>query len=383
VLKRTSRGVLTIATREGHKMNMINPVSEVDQNILNAWLYRKHFEQLTEVDTLTIISHYLGIYSSQPTSWEAILARNPQISKLQVIDAENSGDLIRVPGMRRSKFLMPLDLGEMIFSATRLDISKHEWRLREVGLSVDDYQAQIPSILELTKNTSQSQRQIAKQLNIKSELVRAMIQVALYQGFLLRVPSDNEWSNLWQYQATPKAIIAKFDTNQTTNDSFYKTIANQYVENYGPISTKDLAWWLDISQKQAKQFLTNSDECEISEDYWLSKHELNDFLNFKQVLEDETIRFLPAWDPLLMGYAPQSQARMCFGLEGPIAYDQHGNGKPVIMIGNRCVANWYIKKDKKERQLFLEIDALKSNEREKVRGEARNWAVRIGAKLVE
>lgn len=354
----------------------------LDEKRMQVWLYNKHFRQLNNKNSLEIINHYIGIYASQPTSWEIILSRNFHIKKTQVLEEEGSNVFIRLPGMRRTKFLMTLLTGEQIFRLTKTTLATHKWRLNDVGLSISDYMRYLPDILETVKNEAKSQRNIAKNLQVESTAIRAMIQVGLYQGDLIRVPSDNEWSNLWKYSEIPRNFETNFFDNKAEKSKFYADIINKYVKNYGPVSTKDFAWWFNISIKKARDLLRESSAKEFFTDYWLSENDISEFNKFaiseSNAIVDNEVRFLPAWDPLLMGYAPESIARLSMGLTGAFAYDQHGNGNPVIMVGANCVGSWSVKKFGKHRQLVLNIDDVGISKKKLIVLAATKWALRIG-----
>ncbi|WP_265285975.1 hypothetical protein [Verminephrobacter eiseniae] len=66
------------------------------------------------------------------------MARNRSLDRHTVLAMENATDL-RIPGMRRSKFLLPHTLADTVFGATRRPLANHEWCLRAVGLAPGDY----------------------------------------------------------------------------------------------------------------------------------------------------------------------------------------------------------------------------------------------------
>ncbi len=91
------------------------------------------------------------------------------------------------------------------------------------------------------------------------------------------------------------------------------------------------------------------------------------------------IRFLPAWDPLVMGYAPGSRQRGCLELERVGGYDAAGNGRPVVLIGGRAVPTWNTAAKGSKRSIAVNASILADKEREVVLKAASILAEQIGA----
>src|SRR6218665_2528661 len=54
----------------------------------------------------------------RPTRWLAVMARHRSLDRHTVLAMENATDLLRMPGMRRSKFLLPHTLAGTVLGAT-------------------------------------------------------------------------------------------------------------------------------------------------------------------------------------------------------------------------------------------------------------------------
>lgn len=348
---------------------------------LREWIVSEHFERLSDATVAQIAQAYVGVYSARPTSWLAVMARNRNLDRKTVLAMENLSDLLRIPGMRRSKFLLPGELAAKVFAATRLPLANHEWRLREVGLGLGDYRRLLPTLVAFSNGVSVRLQDIASALDLPAPQARAVTSVAAYDGALVRIPAANQWSNRWLYSAAPNGLLPG-DGEPLDRDHLLREIAGRYVEHYGPVTVDDLAWWLSVSKETASTLLHACSASHVGNQMWHSQAglaRLERFLGHAKAPTTGQIRFLPAWDPLVMGYAPGSRQRDCLELERVGGYDAAGNGRPVVLIGGRAVATWNTAAKGSKRFISVNASTLADQERETVLKAASVLAEQIGA----
>jgi hypothetical protein len=348
---------------------------------LREWIVSEHFERLAQATVAEIAQAYVGVYSARPTSWLAVMARNHNLDRKSVLTMESDSDLLRIPGMRRSKFLLPGELAGKVFAATRLPLANHEWRLRDAGLGLDDYRRLLPALIAFSTGVAVRLQDIGSALDLPAPQARALTSVAAYDGALIRVPAANQWSSRWLYSAAPDGLLPG-DGVPLDRDSLLRDIAARYVEHYGPVTVDDLAWWLAVSKETARALLQTCAACQVADQMWHSQAGLTRLEQFFQrdpASSCTQIRFLPAWDPLVMGYAPGSRQRDCLELERVGGYDKAGNGKPVVLIGGRAVATWNTAAKGSKRLIAVDASTLASQEREAVLQAASVLAEQIGA----
>lgn len=345
----------------------------------------EHFERLADATVSQIAHAYVGVYSARPTSWLAVMARNRNLDRnldrKTVLTMENVSDLLRIPGMRRSKFLLPCELAAKVFAATRLPLANHEWRLRDVGLALDDYRRLLPALVAFSNGVSVRLQDIGSALNLPAPQARAVTSVAAYDGALVRIPAANQWSNRWLYSAVPDALLSG-DGVPLDRAQLLRDIARRYVEHYGPVTVDDLAWWLGVSKETARGLFQVCEARQVGNQMWHSQTglaRLEQFLERTKSLATAQIRFLPAWDPLVMGYAPGSRQRGVLELERVGGYDAAGNGRPVVLIGGRVVATWNTAAKGSKRFITVNASTLADQEREAVLHAASVLAEQIGA----
>ncbi|PAU36408.1 hypothetical protein CKF94_20275 [Vibrio coralliilyticus] len=357
-------------------MNALAAFEYKDQATLCEWIEKRHFELLESCTISTLSETYLGVYANRPTSWLAVMARNPNLKMVEAITHEESRSLVRVPAMRRSKFIAPSSLAREMFLSTKADLSTHHWRLEDVGLGVEDYFRLLPKVKAHAQDSPIKPKDLAKSLSLDSSAARALINVATYMGELVRIPSQRPWSNQWGY-APPETRLSL--VNNETSELKSKII-NKYIEHYGPVSLSDVAWWTGFT-KQEVHSLVNSLGCvEIASDMWMTCANAEQFLQLKHQTKSNSnqLRFLPAWDPLLMGYSPQSIIRDYLKLNEVGAYDSSGNGKPVVFEGAKAIGCWQSKLIKSKRYMWIEQSLVdKFSDQERLHISAKAWADRI------
>jgi len=345
---------------------------------LAAFLASSHLDRFSGGSVSMLARQYAGVYATRPTSWLAAMARNTELSRDDAIAAETDTDLLRVPGMRRSKFLLPKDLAYTVFAATRKPLSTHEWRLTDAGLTVADYEKHRPALVAMTTKTPLRLRDIGKTLALPPPIVRTLITVACYDGHIVRAAPPNIWSNRWWYQAAPTLLTAPGNS-----ESALRSLAQGYVRQYGPVSVADLAWWAGVSKTVARGLILASDAIEIATDFWLSPEDRENFekkISGPATIWRDNIRFLPAWDPLSMGYAPGGIQRRALGLDESGGYDTAGNGLPVVLFKGRAITTWRTSLHSKQRTLDFDPAPLDATTNRAIRAAASVWADRIGVK---
>lgn len=351
--------------------------------ILAGWIVSEHLERFENMTVSELAEAYVGVYSARPTSWLAALARNRNLNQAEVISMENSSELVRVPGMRRSKFLLPQSLAAIVFDATRLPLVSHEWRLRDAGFKLADFHRILPELMDVAKSEPVRLKDLKDSLGLTSAQVRACTTVATYDGKLIRTPSPNFWSNRWLYVAAPDGLFSD-EVGVHDREQLQRDITNRYIENYGPVSVDDLAWWLAVSKKTARSLMEASGTSEIYTDVWISSDSKDRFARYvsqANKCSNQDVWFLPAWDPLLMGYAPNSKQRSCLGLDLIGGYDSSGNGRPVALIGGRAVTTWQIVPCGKRRCLQIDFTHVAPKDRVILQKAAVSWSKRIGVTL--
>lgn len=347
----------------------------ISKEKISKWIVSEHLEKMKNLSLEEISTLYVGIYSNRPTSWQVVMSRNPNVTLEQAISMEESENLVRIPGMRRSKFIMNKTLASKVFNIFKMDYSKHEWRLKEGNVSLEEYEKQISDIISYTQDEGKSLDNIRKELDIAKESIRSIVNFATYTGDLLRVPTENIWSNRWVYKSAPDNFL-NIDINI---EEAKRELADRYLYQYGPITIKDLSWWMNIGKKEAYSILKNIDSKNVGNNFWIHVNKYEDFENFKNNdLNQDEYKFLPSWDPILMGYSPNSLQRESIGLDKINGYDKSGNGLPIIMFGNKAIATWKIRKNGKQRVFEVDLTKLKNTEQSGLNIAISNWCEKLG-----
>lgn len=346
----------------------------------DAWanhLIARHVTELAGATVADMARHFLGIYAARPTSWMAAMARNTGLSQEEAVAMETDPVLLRLPGMRRSKFLVPEELARPVFVAPKLPLDSHEWRLKNVGIDLDTYRKYRAALIAQAADAPQRLVDLRKELGLNAEVLRAMVTVATYEGVLMRSAPPNAWSSRWLYHAAPAAGL----DSDTYRDTALRRLAQCYIRQYGPVRKADLAWWLGVSDRLADSLIAQAGAVELVNGLWIDSSErtvIEARLNAQYSTGLDDVTFLPAWDPIAMGYAPRSPQRLALNLEQIGGYDPAGNGLPVVLYRGRAVTTWRTRLMNKKRILEVDTDGLEGKTRNAVVAAGQKWALRIG-----
>ena len=347
----------------------------ISKEKISKWLIYEHLKKMENMNLEEISSLYIGIYSSRPTSWQVVMSRNSNIILSQAISMEESENLIRIPGMRKSKFIMKREIAKKVFNTFKMDYSKHEWRLKEGNLTFEDYKKFIIQIKHYTSDNPKSLESIRKYMDINKKSIRSIVNFGTYIGDLLRIPTKNIWSNRWGYKSLPY----NFWNIDYDLEKIKKELVESYLYQYGPVTSEDISWWMGIGKKEALSILKRINSKKLSEDFWIHSKKYKEFKFFE--MKDENIdecKLLPAWDPILMGYSPNSIQRESLGLKDIGAYDKSGNGLPVIILGNQAVATWKIRTRNTKRIFESDLSHIKVENLKIINSAILKWCARLG-----
>ncbi len=348
---------------------LANPNSPITPDDLASLLIARHVSGLAGASVADIAEHFVGIYAVRPTSWMAAMARNIELDAAAAVEGETNADLMRLPGVRRSKFLVPRALAAPMFTAPLQPLESHAWRLRDVGTDLNTYRSVRPALIEMTTETACKLADLRKELSLGAAVVRALVTVACYDGALIRSVPDNPWSNRWMYAAAPPEIA-----NDLTQEAARLELARRYIRGYGPARTVDLAWWMGISEGCAAQLMGATGAVHLQGDFWIDPEHAD---TAPPACTTEQITFLPAWDPIAMGYAPGSPQRSALKLDA-IGYDQAGNGLPIVLLDGRAAARWRTRLNGRKRVMEIDTTNLPSSLCRTVTEAGLTWAARTG-----
>ena len=312
----------------------------------------------------------VGLHSSDPAT--VVLSLRARLDPFAVDDVEDAlyerRSLLRMLAMRRTMFVVPLDLaGVMEASCTQALVAGERRKLvqmlGEAGVS-DDVDAWIERVRgetlaalagadaalpasALTKLVPDLARQLRMAVGKKYEgtvgVSTRMLFLMSTQGDIVRTRPLGTWlSSQYRWARTEDWIgglrpIAPEDARAD--------LVGRWLYSYGPGTIDDLAWWTKWTKAQVKAALAAVGAVEVTADVgagekvaaWALADDLDDLNDTAFTDGPESVALLPALDPTVMGWR---ERRWYLGEHSAQLFDRNGNAGPTVWAGGRVVGAW-------------------------------------------
>ena len=312
---------------------------QVDQtSLVRAWSWRRQGLSRGAHSLESALHGVVAVYSSHPTAPLSLRARSASESLDEFLDLERARRVVRLPAMRESIFLMPVETAPRIFAATRVPREKHAKRLKYAELSWDDY-ASIADAVARIATVPMTPEELEAEIPTSGKLMVA-VKTLSREGLVLRVGGGIRGDAL-TYVST-RAWIGD-DLEEVDPEESLAWLASEYVRVFGPVRTEDFAWWAGVTKTRARHAMRAIETAELADGSLILAEDLEEFERTEPLSGDE-IALLPKWDPYTMGYRSDNRRRFIDDVYLPVAYGKvsatRGDGLPLILRGGRAVATW-------------------------------------------
>lgn len=289
------------------------------------------------LDPAGVARHFLAMQAQDfgQALW-AIGVRSPGSSRASVIDALESGALVRSSPLRGTLMWVPgIELKWMTAVTGERSIRGAATRLRQ---------------LELDDETLASGRRIAERAlpgnpmtreEFFAELTAAGIDPKGQRGYHVIWWLAQLGVACWgPPKGTQQALVLldEWVPNPRTldRDEGLRELALRYFTAHGPATLRDFAWWAQLTLKDAKAGLDAcSDELEQVDDLWMSAEEV---ANAPATMTSAIIA-LPGFDEYVLGYTDRTHP-LAEGHFQRIVPGNNGIFLPMIVSKGRVVGTW-------------------------------------------
>lgn len=309
---------------------------------LRAWSYRRQQLGRAASGPAEALRGVVAVYSSHPTAPLSLLSRSQWFDAERLGEMEQRREVLRLPAMRQSIFLLPAETAPRIFAATRLPLETKARSLRWAGLDWHEYTRLKQRVLEHTAEpiTASALRKALK----RAEGLMTGVRIMTYEGLVLRLGSSLRIDSL-RYVATEAWLghpLEEADPVQSLN-----WLAEAYLRGYGPARVEDFAWWSGVTRRRASAALSAAGVVDIGGGLLLPADQQAAFERVEPIAA-EAIAVLPKWDAYTMGHAPDGRQRLvddehlgsAYSTSGSASGATAGDGLPLVLCGGRAVANW-------------------------------------------
>lgn len=270
----------------------------------------------------------------------------------------DTGELVRMWAMRRTMFVVPPELGQVMYPAATRDVVTSEWRkLRQWVVANHDFpdpdawmeQVAAGAIEFLSTIGRSTTRELKAQVDgldtalVVQQGTRAPVTMSMASRLLMLLAMDGrvakgrpagtwrssqyEWLSLGEWPGD-------WFANGTHDDPEAELLA-RWLSAYGPGTFQDLKWWTGWTVAKTRRALSATGAVEV---------ELDDGTGF--ILGDDLnatpdpgdwVALLPGLDPSVMGW---KQRDWFLGDLAGRLFDRNGNAGPTVWANGEIVGGW-------------------------------------------
>jgi DNA glycosylase AlkZ-like len=310
-------------------------------------------------------SSMVGLHGTDPSSvYLAAAARMPTAEPATIERAlYEDRELVRMLGMRRTMFVVALDLAPVVQSACTRAIAVQERRRTVQLLGQSDIAADPGAWLEeleaaTIRVLATHGEGTAAELSVYEPRLRAQLRVAqgksyaasqsvstrvlmqlAAEGRIIRGRPRGSWTSS-QYRWTPIEAWLPEGIDDLPTDTARVELVRRWLAAFGPGTAADVKWWTGWTAGEVKRAVEKLGAVEVDVDGGTG-------LVLPDDLEPEPpaepwAALLPALDPTVMGWAGRG---WYLGEHGPILFDRNGNAGPTVWWDGRIVGGWAHRRD--------------------------------------
>jgi DNA glycosylase AlkZ-like len=274
--------------------------------------------------------------------------------------------LVRMLGMRRTMFVVPVDLAPVVHAAATRSIAAVERRkliqyLEQGGVPADGTdpggwlkeaeEAAVRALEALGEATgSELGEQVpalrerivlarGKKYEAEVNLTTRVLFLLAADGRIIRGRPRGSWISS-QHRWSPTASWLPGGMPELPTEAARAALVRRWLSAYGPGTVADLRWWTGWTAAWVKQALAEVGPVEVDLDGGTGLM-LADDLDPGPAPEP-WVTLLPALDPTVMGWSGRD---WFLGEHGPALFDRSGNPGPTVWCDGRIVGGWAQRKD--------------------------------------
>jgi hypothetical protein len=314
---------------------------------LRAWIYARQRLGDPARTLEQALRAVVAVYATHPTAPLALWARTATFSPARYRRLDRDRKAVRIPAMRRTVFLVPRANAGRIFTATRASQAHARGRLKQHGLSIEDYERLAARILETAREPKTAR-------DLGGTEVAPVLRGLRFEGRLLALAGEGLLMSPHRFVATSSWLPEELDAGDPAEALAW--LAAEYLRAYGPARVGDFAWWTGAPKRAAANAVGTLDTIDVGGGLLLP---IEDEASFERVTRVRgTVDLLPKWDAYTMGHAPDGRARFVHPdvqvrVYTPIGTGLTGDGNPVVLVNGEAAGTWtFTRKDGPEVQMF-------------------------------
>jgi DNA glycosylase AlkZ-like len=307
-----------------------------------------------------VAADLVGLHSTDPASvFLAARARTRDGAPARLERAlYDDRTLVRILGMRRTVFVVPVDLAPVVQAACSQAIAARERKrlvaaLEQAAIAADaaKWLAKVEkttvralaargeaTAAELGEDVVQLREQVVYSPGTKWETSMTVSSRLLFllaaEGRIVRGRPRGSWSSTQYRWAPAEAWFAEPATEWSAEDARVE-LARRWLAAYGPATAADLKWWTGWTAGEVEGALARIGPAEVALDGGVGLALADDLEPPGDV--EPWAALLPALDPTVMGWAARE---WYLAPHGPALFDRTGNAGPTVWWDGRVVGGW-------------------------------------------
>ena len=330
-----------------------------------ARLGRRHFLALQARDPAELAGGLVGLHATDPVT--VYLSAQARLKSFSVAGLERAlyeeRGLLRMIGMRRTLFVVPLDLAAVVKAACTDAIADAQRRryakLIEDGGIASNGLAWLDEAGQATLQALEARGQaFARDLSAEVPQLQEKISfgegkrwagtigmttwvlfLLAAEGRIVRGRPRGKWTSS-QWSWAPAGSWLAEPLPELEPEAARAELASRWLAAYGPATVTDVKWWTGWTLGQTRTALASIGAAEVDLDGTLGIALADDLEGEPE--PEPWAALLPALDPTVMGW---KQREWYLGQHGPALFDRNGNGGPTVWWNGRIVGGWAGRKD--------------------------------------
>jgi Winged helix DNA-binding domain len=307
----------------------------------------------------------VGLHGTDPASVflaAAARMRQPRVEAIEHALYEDRA-LLRILGMRRTMFVVPVELAPVVQAACTQAIAVRERRqtmqlFEQAGIAadLDTWLKEVEdstmralaargeaTAVELAGDEPRLRTQIVlaegKRYQSSQSVSTRILFLLAAEGRIVRARPRGSWISS-QYRWAPIGSWLRGAVAEWPAAAARVELVRGWLAAFGPGTVADLRWWTGWTAGEVRSALAQLDTAEVDLDGGSGLVLAGD-LEPVQVGEP-WVALLPALDPTVMGWAGRE---WFLGPHGPALFDRSGNVGPTVWWDGRIVGGWAQRRD--------------------------------------
>jgi hypothetical protein len=308
----------------------------------------------------------VGLHGTDPASVFLAAAARMRQPEVEAIERALYHDraLLRMLGMRRTMFVVPVELAPIVQAACTQAIAAAQRRLLlqlldQSGIAADDPERWLEEVEEATVKAlaargqalatelSEDEPRLREQLLLaegKSYAARQSVStrvllVLAAEGRIARGRPRGSWIS-GQYRWSLIESWLPGGMAEWSTEAAQAELVRRWLAAFGPGTVADLRWWTGLTAGDVKRALATVAAVEVDLDGTPGLVLADDLA--PPAAAEPWVALLPALDPTVMGWSGRG---WYLGDHGPTLFDRNGNAGPTVWWDGRIVGGWANRKD--------------------------------------